>query len=270
MGHPAVDDVRERDAAVDRLQARRELRTHAARDRVQRALDLVGARLRDDAVGIVCVAQPAGHIGQKDDLVGAQRARDGAGGLVGVDVVGMPVAISTDARHHGDVVLGHVLEHVDIDALDLADEADVLAAGRSLARGAEQQAVVAAQPNRGLPVAAEPQHDVLVDLADQDHLRDLDRRRVGDPQAVDELNRQIEPLHVDGDLRAAAVDDDRVHAHVLEQHHVARELLLERRIGHRRAAVLDHDRLAVELADVGQRFEQRGDVAHRLRWCSQR
>ena len=73
-------------------------------------------------------------------------------------------------------------------------------------------------------------------------------------------DREVEPLHVAGDLGTAAVDDDRVHADVLEQHDVARELLLELGVEHRRAAVLDHDRLAVELADVRQRLEQRLDV----------
>ena len=156
-----------------------------------------------------------------------------------------------------------MLEHVDVDALDPADEADVLAARRRLAGGSEQQPVVAAQPDRRLAVAVEPQHDVLVDLADQDHLRDLDGRSVRHPQSVDELDREVEPLHVAGDLRTATVDDDRVHADVLEQHDVARELLLELGVDHRRAAVLDDDGLAVELADVRQRLEQRVDVTWR-------
>ena len=34
--------------------------------------------------------QPAGDVGQEDHLVGAERARHRAGGLVGVDVVGVP------------------------------------------------------------------------------------------------------------------------------------------------------------------------------------
>ena len=55
---------------------------------------------------------------------------------------------------------------------------------------------------------------------------------------------EAEPLHVLGDLRAAAVDDHGVHADVLEQHDVGRERLAQRLLGHRRAAVLDHDRLA--------------------------
>jgi hypothetical protein len=58
------------------------------------------------------------------------------------------------------------------------------------------------------------------------------------------------------DLRAAAVHDHRVHADQLQQHHVVREALLQLLVGHRVAAVLDDDRLAVEAADVGQRLGQ--------------
>ena len=151
-----------------------------------------------------------------------------------------------------------------VDVVDLADEADVLAAGRAAARAAQQAAVVAGEADRRLAVAADPQHDVGVQLADQHHLRDLDRRLVGDAQAADELDRHVEPLHVGGDVGPAAVHDDRVHPDVLEQHDVARELLAQQRIVHRRAAVLDHDRRAVELADVGQRLEQGCDVAHQV------
>jgi hypothetical protein len=87
----------------------------------------------------------------------------------------MPFAVGADRGDDGDVVLGDVLEDVDVDLLDPPHEADVLALGALGARHAEQQAVVAAQPDRGLAVTAEAQDDVLVDLADQHHLRDLDR-----------------------------------------------------------------------------------------------
>jgi hypothetical protein len=122
-------------------------------------------------------------------------------------------------------------------------------------------------------VAVEAQDDVLVDLADEDHLRDLDGLGVADAQAADEVDRQAEPLHVRGDLRAAAVDDDGIDPDVLEDHDVARELLAQRGVLHRRPAVLDHHGLAVELADVWQRLEERSDVAHAgpvLRSCSRR
>ncbi len=135
-------------------------------------------------------------------------------------------------------------------------------AGAFAARHPEQGAVVSAQADRGLTVAAETQDDFLVDLADQDHLGDLDGRRVGHAQAAHELDGQTEALHVGGDVGAAAVHHDRVEAHVLEQDHVARELLAQGGVLHRGAAVLDDDRLAVKLPDVGERLQQRGYVAH--------
>ena len=140
-------------------------------------------------------SQP-GDVGEEHQLVGAERARHRGGRLVGVDVVRAPVAVGADRRDDRDVVRGDVLDHADVDSLDPPDEADVLAA-RALHRvDPEQQPVVAAQPDRRLPVAVDAQHDVLVDLADEHHLGHLDGRLVAHPQAADELDRQVEPLHV--------------------------------------------------------------------------
>ena len=98
--------------------------------------------------GSAGIAQPAGDVGQEHELVRAQRPRDRAGRLVGVDVVRVALAVGADARDDRDVVLGDVVEHVDVDPLDPADVADVLAARRRLAAGPEQQAVVAATARR--------------------------------------------------------------------------------------------------------------------------
>ena len=244
---------------MDRVQARLELGAHAAGDVVEHGLDLVGAGLADDRAGVGGVAQPAVDVGEEDDLVGAERAGDGAGRLVGVDVVGVALAVGAHRRDDRDVVLRDVVEHVDVDTVDLAHEADVLAAGPGLAADAEEQPVVAAEPDGGLAVAVQAQDDVLVDLADEDHLGHLHGLGVGHPQAADELDRHPQALHVGGDLGPAAVDDDRVQSDVLQQHDVARELLAQRGVLHGGAAVLDDDRLAVELPDVGQRLEQRAD-----------
>src|SRR5919204_2063043 len=264
MRDAAVDDVRVGHAAVDRVQARLQLGPHAAGDRAERGLDLVRGGLADHGRRVIGVAQPADDVGEEHDLVGPEGAGHGAGGLVGVDVVGVAFAVGADRRHDRDVVLGDVVEHIDVDAIDLAHEADVLALGAGLAAGAEELPVVAAQADRRLAVAVEAQDDVLVDLADEDHLRHLDGLGVGDPKSADELHRQPEALHVGGDLGPAAVHDDRVEPDVLEQHDVAGELLAQRRVLHRGAAVLDDDRLAVELPDVRERLEQCPDVAHQV------
>ena len=119
---------------------------------------------------------------------------------------------------------------------------------------------LAGEPDRRLAVAVEPLDDVGVELAEQDHLRHLDGLGVGDPQSLVEAHLHAEPVHVLGDLGAAAVDDDRVQPDVLEQDDVGGEGLAQRLLAHRRAAVLDHHGAAVELADVGQRLQQRLDA----------
>ena len=99
-------------------------------------------------------------------------------------------------------------------------------------------------------------HDLLVDAAGEHHLDDLDRRRIGHPQPLDELALDLEAIEHRLDLRPAAVDHDRVDADLLEQHHVAREVVGERRRAHRVAAVFDHEGRAGEAPHVGQRLDQ--------------
>ena len=64
-------------------------------------------------------------------------------------------------------------------------------------------------------------------------------------------------LHQLVDAPAAAVHDDGLHADEAQQRDVAREAGLERGVGHRIAAEADHQRLARERADVGQRLGER-------------
>ena len=60
----------------------------------------------------------------------------------------------------------------------------------------EERSVLAAEADRGLAVPVEPHEDVRVDLAEQNHLCDLDGLGVGDPQPLDELDLHPHPLHV--------------------------------------------------------------------------
>src|SRR5262245_39880103 len=53
-----------------------------------------------------------------------------------------------------------------------------------------------------------------------------------------------------------AVHHDRVHPDQLQQHDVLGEVLLQRDVGHRVAAVLHHDGAVVEPLDVGQGLDQ--------------
>ena len=99
-------------------------------------------------------------------------------------------------------------------------------------------------------------HQLLIDLAHQHHLDDSHGLLIGDPQAADKGWLEARKLHRPGDLRAAAMDDDRMHPDVPHQNDVQDHRPLQPVIAHRRAAVLDHHGLAGERLDVGQRLDQ--------------
>src|SRR5262249_17839090 len=67
----------------------------------------------------------------------------------------------------------------------------------------------------------------------------------------------FQPLEHLADLRPAAMHDDGVDAHLLEQHDVLGELARERGVAHGVAAVFDDEGLAGELAHIGQGLRQR-------------
>jgi hypothetical protein len=111
-------------------------------------------------------------------------------------------------------------------------------------------------------VVDQPDH-VAVDLPDEHHPDDLHRLRRGDPQPGAELGRDAEPVQVRGDLRAAAVHDDRAQPDVAEEHDVLGERALQRGIGHGVSAVLEHDDGAVEAGQPGQRLDQGAGLGQR-------
>ena len=88
----------------------------------------------------------------------------------------------------------------------------------------------------------------------QDHLDDLHRRLVGDPQAASELALDAHLLQHRADLRAPAMHHDRVHPGLFQESDVARKGLAERRVAHRCAAVLHDDRLVLVALHEGQRL----------------
>ena len=90
----------------------------------------------------------------------------------------------------------------------------------------------------------------------QHHLDDLDGRLVGDAQARRELALDAEALEHGADLRAAAVHHDRVHAGLLEQDHVAREIARDLLVAHGVAAIFHHDGRLVVAQHVGQRLDE--------------
>jgi len=95
----------------------------------------------------------------------------------------------------------------------------------------------------------------------QDPVDDFDRSFVGDAVAVDKAGRQIFLPHGRGDRLAAAVDDDGIDAHGLQENDVAHDAFDEVGVFHRGAAILDHGRCAREIVGNRQRFEKRVRLA---------
>ncbi len=172
------------------------------------------------------------------------------------------VAAHADRRdHRNEVALDQHVQQSDVDPGDFAHMADVddlrlghlrgLAGHGELLR-ADQLGVLAGQADGAAAVAVDQVDDVLVHLAAEDHLHHVHGRRVGDAHAVDEVALDRQALEQVADLRAAAMHHHRVDADRFHQHHVAGEAGLQLLALHGVAAVLDHQRLADEAADVGQ------------------
>ena len=137
----------------------------------------------------------------------------------------------------------------------LADEAERGSSGVTVSRPASSPATPTATGSSPASLLI-VRDEVAVDLADQHHADDLERLGVGDAQPVPELRLLADPAQHRVDLRAAAMDQHAAHADAAQQQHVLRQRPVERLLVDRRPAELHHDRLAGELADVGQRLDE--------------
>ena len=81
------------------------------------------------------------------------------------------------------------------------------------------------------------------------------------PRNSDSMPSRVEVL---GDLRSAAVHDDRLEPGVAQEHDVLGERGLQLRAGHRVAAVLDDDDLVVEPGEPRQRVDEGLGLLHRV------
>ena len=149
-----------------------------------------------------------------------------------------------------------------VDVVDVADQADVgghPVDGDAAPHRGEQLGVLTGDPDRVRAVGVDQVHQFATDLAEQHHPRDVEHLRCGDPEAALEIACDAKPFEHRADLRAAAVHHHGVDSAVAQEHHVGGERRLEHVVGHRVAAVFDHDDPAVQLLEPGQRLgENRG------------
>ena len=214
-----VDDVG-RASAVGGPDRRFDLGDHPVADDT-RAKQLAAARgveLADQrAVGVTDTLD----VGHEDELAGVQRDRELGGDGVRVDVVRLAVVAEPDRRHHRDApLIEDRHERLAVDLGDVADEAEIGPARVRSRAHQQRRPILTGQPDRSRAERVDARDDVGPDLAGQHHLGDLHRRRIGDPEPVDELRLDAHPLLPRADLRSAAMHDDRPHADEPQQHDV--------------------------------------------------
>ena len=203
-------------------------------------------------------------VAQQDQFFRLERGGDFARRGVGVDIVGLAVAAESGRRDHRDEVVGlERAQQFRIHAIDFADQADIDARALAVVVGhdhphlarSDQVAVLARQPDRAAAHARNRRDEILVDSL-QHHLGRFHRRRIGHAHPAHEARLEPELADKFGDLRTAAVHDNRVDADQVEQHDFLRKTLAQLLGLHRMAAVLDDEGFAAKAPNVRQRFEQ--------------
>ncbi len=250
MGHRAVDDVGAVHPRLQGAHAAGELGDHARGQLVaaNHGLGLAKRHLGDERRRVGVVLVQAVHIGEEDDLVGADGRGDVPGGDVGVHVVAAAILADGDGGDDGNVVVGHqVLDEGRVDAGDLPHAAK----SRVGLLGHDDAGIGARYAHTHVAVGVHGLHELLVHLAGEHHAHKPHGLIGGDALAVDELHGNVELVEHAIDGLAAAVHEHRVDADDLQQHDVGHNFGGKLRVLHGRAAVLDDDSLARDLLDPG-------------------
>src|SRR5262249_14585737 len=160
---------------------------------------------------IVDVPKHAGRRGDKEQVVGRERAGELVADDVRVDVVDVAGGVAAEAGDDGDVaVLPGEAEELDVEADDVADMPEIdgiRAAAGDDARRPHGRLGGAVETERVDAGARQRRAEVDVDLAGDDHLHDVQRRGVGDAPAPDLAGLEAEAGRERGGLRPPAVHD---------------------------------------------------------------
>ena len=202
------------------------------------------------------------HIGQHQQLFRLQRACHLTGDAVRVNVVRFTG--SAYARRGDDRNIARIQQHfqqVRVDLFHIADKADVdqvhLAVFihvRQVLLRLNQVRVLAVQTNRAAAQHVNPADQVRVDLAHQRHFGNAHGFRIRHAQAADELALFAGLDQLRRNFRTAAMYHHRANARALQEYDILQYLVLNLAINHGIATILDHDGLALKVAQVRQCF----------------
>lgn len=183
------------------------------------------------------------------------------------DIVGGAVAARGDGRDDRDHLgAGEQIEQRAVDLDHFTDEAKIkhplnvrIRIFDGLARlfGEDHVAVLSAKADCPFARLVDQRDDLFVDRAGEHHLDDLDRLLVGDAKPAFEFRFDAHLVQHGADLRAAAVNHDRVDARLLQKRDVAGKGLAELGIAHGVAAIFHHDRLVLVALHERQRLGEK-------------
>ena len=259
----AVEDDDALDAIFQRFEAGLDLGDHAAGNRAL-GHQLLGFAHAEFGNELLVGIEHAVDIGEEQQPLGAERAGNGASKGIGVDIVGRSIPAGRHRGYHRDHFrAGEEIEQRPVDFDRFTDKPQIehaldvrIGIDDGLVRLARKNhvAVLAAKPDRPLALGIDQRHDLFVDRAGEHHLDDFHGPGVGDAEPAFELALDAEVFQHRGDLRPAAVHDDRVDLGLLEQRDIAGKRLPQAGVAHGVATVFHHDGLALIALHIGQRL----------------
>jgi hypothetical protein len=129
--------------------------------------------------------------------------------------------------------------------------------------GNEQVAIETVDAGSERTVCVDETDDVGVDLSRQSGLHNPHRLSIRDPKTLEPLGFNSTLMHRFADTRSPAVDDHHVDSHVVEHRDVVGKRASQTLVHHRRAPVLDHNRLAAMCLDERHRLGEDPSLPHR-------
>ena len=198
--------------------------------------------------------------------------RHGTGCGIGVNIIGLAVLTKAYGRYNRNKArTGQGVDHtrVNLDrfpykpqiqhAFDLAIH--IPHGTAHLARG-DHLAVLARNPDSKSPGLADKLRHLLVDRTGQNHFDHIHHVGVCNPQPVNEVRGNVQPLEHLVDLRTTPMHHNRVNTHLFEQGNVPPEGLGQTNIPHGMATILDHNGVPRVAPQVWQGVSQNGGLMH--------
>ena len=243
MRHRAVDDVSAMDPCFEREHTGLQLGDHAFAHApfCEHVTCFLKGHARNERILIIEVFVEAVHIGEEDDLLRADRTGNSTRDRICIDVE--RAAIFTFAYRCDNGHVRCIDERLEVGWIHFDHAANAPEFWPNLLSH-DRARISTIDPNSQVAMLVHSAHELLVHLADQGHLHDFHGLFGSDAQSIDEFNIYAEAFHIPRDVRATAMNDDRIHPHDLE------------RIDHGSSTLFYHDGLARLILDIRERFDE--------------